>query len=259
MHTNSKKIKILTAFILICFYIKVAAQPAQIASDRPGQTFSPLSIGKNNIQFQAGFEVFKQKHISNSTQIVLPNFFFRWGLSKKVELNTYLEYSTSTTKTNQLKYFSNGFSNTSIGARWNISEESKSKPAIGLLALLKIPHTNAVQQTHHIAPKIVASFSKSIFPKISFNTNWGAEWDGINNAAQGIYTLNLGYTVHSNLFVFIENYGNFTQQSWMSKWDAGFGYLINNQFQIDAAVGWNQQASTKESYISIGISKRILR
>ena len=73
-----------------------------------------------------------------------------------------------------------------------------------------------------------------------------------------VYTIAYGYSISDKVGTFLEIYGDLPENSHFNHfWDAGFTYLIDNNFQLDISGGTGISQNIQDIYISAGISFRI--
>lgn len=208
-------------FILIfslLFAIQFNAQTGEsLSSDRPGQALSSSVVGKNVFQIQAGIDYFK------NADVYLPNSYFRYGISDKVEINSGLAYFLGDGKNNLA-----GFN---LGTRISLSKkESNISSAIQISATLPVENLNFGTQAIYT---IAGNFTDNL----GWTANIGANFDE-DFKATGLYVFNLSYSISDKIGIFLEPFGTFGNGSSFA-FDTGFYYLVNNDFQLDFLIGDN--------------------
>ncbi|QTE23634.1 hypothetical protein [Polaribacter cellanae] len=217
-------------YILIFSATVVNAQFTEtLSSDRPGQALSVNTVGKNVFQIQAGIDFF------NNNSEFFPNSYFRYGLSEKFELNSGIILSGNK--------FANDIASFSIGARYNLSEVNSK-------------YASTLQFSHDFGTTIQNSqltyiLGSSLSDKLSYTINLGINFDNDFSFNNGIYVFNLSYVINSKMGVFLEPFGNFLN-SFQLNFDSGVYYLLNNNFQIDTLIGYNNSL-----FVGTGFTWRI--
>tara|TARA_R110002051_G_scaffold314911_1_gene392530 strand:+ start:205 stop:894 length:690 start_codon:yes stop_codon:yes gene_type:complete len=205
-------------FCFILFSITVKAQFAEsLASDRPGQALSVNTVGKNIFQKQTGVDFFE------STSSFYPSSFFRFGLSEKFELNTGFVLSG--------EKFASDLASFSVGARYLLSNvNSNSKSSLQLSYDFGAENKNT---------QLTYIFGSSFTEKISYTVNLGINVNEDFNTNNAIYVFNVAYSLNNKMGFFVETFGTFLKNTDQINFDAGYYYLINNNFQLDALIGEN--------------------
>ena len=94
--------------------------------------------------------------------------------------------------------------------------------------------------------------------KISFSYNFGSEWDVFTAEPTFIYNSALGYSMTDKLGAFIEFFGFLPQKNTANhSADAGFTYLISDNFIVDLSSGLGITSNAPNHFISMGFSFRL--
>lgn len=94
--------------------------------------------------------------------------------------------------------------------------------------------------------------------KISFSYNLGAEWDGFTAQPIFLYTASGGYAISDKLGTFIEIFGFAPQENTANhSADAGFTYLISDNFMVDLSGGLGITSNAPNHFVSVGFSFRL--
>ena len=231
-----------------------------IRTGRPGQSIGPLSVGKYVFQTQTGFDFggLNNDITSKKNFYQTPNTTIRFGIKKRVEINTAWAYSKYNFTVSDSNFSHSGLSFGSVGTRINLLKSKKNIPAVGMQVTFKLPILSADFNQKNLAPRIVFIASNALNDKFSYIANVGLSYNGDNSNPLGIYVLGLNYTVSEKFGVFVENYGQYSSGNLVSKWDGGFAYLHNDNLQFDVFGGISNQNGNKEYFVSLGVSWRTL-
>lgn len=242
--------KILIPFILISFSDLKSQESIQ--TDRPDQTESPAITPKNFLQIETGFLFEKQDRYSENFSH--PTILWKYGVNENFELRMVTEFNSEKTETE--KY--SAIAPLTFGFKAKLTEEKKWFPKISFLGHLTTNKWGSKDfQTTYVAPSFRFLFQHTVSEKLSIGYNLGAEWNGENPDATGIYTLSGAYSFTEKFGGFAEFYGFLNQfQKADHRFDAGFTYLVNNDFQIDASSGFGISKIAPEYFISCGFSYR---
>ncbi|WP_155810395.1 hypothetical protein [Polaribacter sp. Hel_I_88] len=202
----------------VLFSITVKAQFTEsLASDRPGQALSVNTVGKNVFQNQTGIDFFE------NNSLYVPSSFFRFGLSEKLELNSGFILSGEN--------FASDLASFTIGARYLLSNvDSNSKSSLQLSYDFGADAKNT---------QLTYIFGSSFTDKLSYTANLGINVNDDFNTNNALYVFNMAYSLNTKMGVFVETFGTFLNNTDQINFDAGYYYLINTNFQLDALIGEN--------------------
>ncbi|MCF8405562.1 MAG: transporter [Bacteroidales bacterium] len=264
--------KLFTTFIGILSVLYLFAQettPPQpppdirpMITDRPDQTESSINIPKYSLQIESGIVFESEKAASYDTENWgIGTTLIRYGLFKTLELRLATYYQTSKSHFNEIDSDSilQGFGPLVAGFKVFVVREKGLRPQISILADMTLRHlgNETIRPTYsYPTAKILASHTLS--PKWNIGYNAGFGYNGEKPDGFFIYSFTTGYSVSSNLGTFIEIYGNFDHgDNPNHKVDAGFTYLVKDNFQLDLSFGIGLNANITKSFISTGFSWRI--
>ncbi len=252
-----KKTLITTTFIISSLLVFTQDIVQGLVTDRPDQTESSVTIPKNSFQIESGFVyeydkadgVEAQNYTMNSTLL-------RVGLFDNMELRigtAYLKVEDSISV--------DGFGPLYIGTKVFISEEKGWIPELAILANIIMPgFSEKAFKPKYLGSGIRIAASHTITDFMGLGYNIGAEWDGDNPYATGIYSLVLGFSLTSKLSAFIESYGYLPQADKPDhRADAGFTFLVTPNFQFDCSGGIGLMEYSPDYFVNAGFSWRIPR
>ncbi|MEP6926542.1 MAG: transporter [Ginsengibacter sp.] len=225
---------------------------AQIDTDRPDQTESPVTINKKWIQIEHGFNVKRD----NETSILGSSTLFRYGLIKNLELR--LETDFIYTPSTNLSPATIKLQPIVLGTKISLWEEEKWIPKTSLLIGAGIPFLAARSfKNFNAQPRIKLAFQNTISQTISWGYNAGVEWDGQNSSPYYIYTFSNGIDFSKKLHGFLEVFGSVNKNDLpQHNFDTGFSFLVNNNCKIDFSTVAGLTKSAPDWSIALGISVR---
>lgn len=232
-----------------------------IITDRPDQTESPNAMPKGFLQVEtgAGFETFEDNNIKTE-DFTLNTTLIRYGLLDNLELRLGWDFVEGKTKFNgnTLNNIASGLSPLLFGFKTEIAKEKGVFPEIGFLGHLSLPFTASTDyRPETTGVDFRFSFAHTLSEKSSLAYNLGATWGNDSPEAAYIYTLVYGYSITDKLGTYIELYGDFPEDNKANHlWNAGFTYLINDNFQLDI-LGGTSITEGQDLMIGAGISFRI--
>ena len=235
--------------------IQLNAQvPDNIASDRPGNAFSPLTVGKGVFQGQFGMDYsassFENEEVSSYS---LGTTYFRYGLSKRFEVSAQADYRYDRLRTQQNL---SGISNAGIGVRYNWTNGQQGMPDIGTLLTVNFNNLLGDYETQNEVPTLLLIAQQGLSDRFAITGNLGLSLIDPDRTAIGIYVLNLGYGINDKLSAFVESYGNFDDNEIVDNYDAGLAYLLNGDVQLDFYGGVSEYRNVFNYFLSLGISIR---
>lgn len=229
-----------------------------IRSDRPGQANVPFTVGTKVFQVQSGLDFSGWDDAVNNGDAILFNNVFRYGLTEMFEIGLGLDYLTQETKTASLTSSESGISTIALKIRSHIYEGEGLMPDFGYQFDLTLPMVHDAFSANEIVPKITIITGQDLGGGFSFNTNFGANWNGSTPNPEGFYILNLGYGLTEKISLFIEQYANFDKSNYNGKIDGGLAYVVNNDLQLDLFGGFDKEdPDYSEWFVSIGASWRM--
>ncbi len=250
--------RFLTGFILLLSVNQVLAQFSEtIASSRPGATYTPFTTGKSVFQIQTGFiyDSNKDTSIDYTRNGFSYTLLGRYGIAESFEIRTTAVLRTDNVTSSGSESSYGGFSLLDFGFRWNIIDGVESGTSLGLQSEFRMDvGPDEYRPQRQFANRTMALFTTPITDWLAFSTNLGVSWyDG--SGATGLYTLNLGFPITSNLGGFIEMFGSFTGVTFTKSFDTGIGYLVNNNLLIDFSLGFNERIQS--NFFDLGLSWRL--
>ena len=262
-----KKILIL----LLLFYSLVNSVYSQynetIRADRPGEAFTPFTVGSRVFQVQAGLAYLEYSKLdyglTDAATTVMGNSFLsgihlRMGLTERFELSAGMAYSNGKIENSFFSTNENGISALSFGLRSNIYVGKGWIPSIGFMVDFGLPWLSDDYDTRYMRPSFNLLTNQRMGEKFGLTTNWGLLWNGDVAKPIGRYVINVSYDINANMGVFLEPYGYIQSGTWEPHVDGGLGYLINNNLQLDvsAGYGWGEN-EYRDWFIGAGISWRL--
>lgn len=255
--------KITTVLLIFLLTISLAYSKftETIDSDRPGQSISPLTVGKQVLQVQTGFNYFNNSSYDGLTINSYSNITnVRYGLLESLELNGTLGYRINVNdyrEKSRSNLVSSGFERMKLGTRVNILNEKGLTPKIAVNAELIFAYSNEVYSFIKNGYELKLSVRQPLSEKLSLTSNVGI----FNNPIFPIffypYTLNISYNINDELFAFAEIYGLLNKEVTVN-YNGGLGYYLNNNLLLDLSGGIEKEIETYNWFLDAGISFRFL-
>lgn len=234
---------------------------AELITDRPDATESPNVMSKGFLQIETGsfYEEFKYGNVKEKA-FTYNTSLIRYGLLDNLELRLGWDFQEITNEIDgaELPDIQSGFTPLLIGAKVGIAEENGILPQIGLLGHLYLP----LSAGQDYRPETTGvdfrfAFDHSLNDRSGIAYNLGAQWGDDSPEAAYVYTVVYGISLTNKLGAYAELYGDFPEDSIANHyWDAGFTYLVNKDFQLDATIGSGID-NAQRILLSAGFSYRI--
>lgn len=223
----------------------------EIVTDRPDQTESSVTVGKNNFQIESG--VLYQK-IDNSNSFIGPSTLLRYGITNGIELRFVSQYESTKIGLDggDIKY--SGFNDLEFGAKFQLLKKEDVNTEMAFLSHVIIPTANENLTSNQVGVVSKLSISHTITDKIGLGYNIG--YDYVAQQSSLTYSFALGFQLSNSIGFYIEPYGKWDESNnYESNFDVGFSYLVNDNFQLDASYGFG--LNNDMQYLSTGFSWRI--
>ncbi|UII21309.1 transporter [Fulvivirga ligni] len=246
-------------YFIIIFSLSTSLSFAQesetIITDRPDQTEASQLTPKGWVQIETGFLIENDKSDGIKTrEIVYNTTLLKYGISDRIELRIIQEFLGSEINGDQV---ASGAGPLAIGARFALAEEDGICPQIAFIGHINYRTGDQDYRPDQVAPDFRFTFAHTLSETFSLGYNLGAEWNGYDAVATGIYTLSLAASLSDKLGAFVEVYGFLpTGQEKNHRFDGGITYLISNNLQFDVSGGFGISKISPDNFISTGLSWR---
>jgi len=253
--------KIIVA-ILFLFFIneQLYSQYSEtIRTARPGASVGPFTTGQNIFQIQSGITRSNTDFGDNTEFNEWRQFnSLRYGILEKVEIRSAFAFNSneqviegaSSTNVSGLSFWN-------VGVRFNITDKAGTrKPSLAFQSDIALTTIDEDFKSQNIAPRMLLIHSQQLNDWLGLTTNWGINWNGNDGTAVGIYTLNLSFPISDRLGSFIEAFGTIDNGEIAITYDAGLGYLVNNDLLLDVSIGYGDNNGSETLFVDGGVSWR---
>jgi hypothetical protein len=216
--------------LLLAPLFVLAQTNSTIQTDRPGQAINPNTISKGMFQMQQGFDYFGSNLARLKSNGFLTEQVVKYGVFQHLELNGLFVYQLDKQNTTPL---SNGISSLHLGFRVHLTVQKKAMPSSGFQLRIKVPKLDREYGQKYVTPQAIYSFSYSLPKAMSLTGNLILDFDGNDFTPIGGYVANFGFPIYKKLSGFVENYGSISKGRFITKFDGGLAYLINQNIQVD--------------------------
>lgn len=175
--------------ILASFLVLISkAFSQEIVTDRPDQTESSVTVGKNNFQIESG--VLYQKS-NNSNSFIGPSTLLRYGITNGIELRFVEQYESTKIGLDggDIKY--SGFNDLEFGAKIQLLKKEGVNTEMAFLLHVIIPTANENLTSNHVGVVNKLLISHALTDKIGLGYNVG--YDYVGQQSSLTYSLALGF------------------------------------------------------------------
>lgn len=235
---------------VIVLLISMNTFTQEIVTDRPDQTESSVTVGKNNFQIESGLSFLNNSNNSGSS-FFGPSALVRYGVSNGIELRFFAQHETTKiVLEGETRKFS-GINDLEIGAKFQIFKKSHVNTEIAFLSHVILPTANDNVSINSFGTINKIAISHTISNKVGLGYNVG--FDHVEKQSLLTYSLVIGIALSKNTGFYVESYGNLGESNnFESNFDTGFTYLVNNNFQLDVSYGVG--LNNDMNYLSAGFS-----
>lgn len=169
-------------------------------------------------------------------------------------LSGVINYSHVDLDTNNLS----GVSSTQFGGRVNLWDAPDSFiKAICVQFRFKLPWQSSDYKTDDLSGVLLIAFSQDI-GDLGLTYNIGASENQTTNKITGNYVVNLSGSFNEKWGSFVEAYGSLDDGDHDIEFDTGLSYLHHRNMMLDISFGGGKNDGISHSFISAGISWRLL-
>lgn len=232
------------------------ANAQTIVTDRPDQTESSSTVPKGSFQIETGVLVgFTDTDDVSERHLLLPSTLFRIALSEGIEIRVVSQLESIKNKTFDETF--SGMSDLELGAKLQLFKKENVNTEIAFLSHLILPTGSKEITIDEFGTINKLSISHALSESVGIGYNVGYNYFG-DGKGDLTYSLAIGFGITDKLAVYIEPYGDLVEfDDHVSNFDAGFTYLIKDNFQLDFSFGTGLNHTM--NYISIGCSLNIAK
>ncbi len=238
---------LLIGLITLGQFRATAQQTGRMETDRPDQTESPYLTKKGYLQGEFGFNY---ERVNGATQWIHPTALWKLGLNERFEFRFITELQSEGKETGLLPL--------QIGGKVALLEEKGLLPKTSLIAHMGIPTIgHPAFKISKWAPNFRFTFQNTLSEQAALGYNFGAEWDGVSNTPDWIYTFAPGLNIGKNGYAYVEAYGSVRSGELPQHSIAGgVAYYLSDDLKIDLSGSYGLTEAATDHYIAIGFSFR---
>jgi hypothetical protein len=228
--------KLIRTSVLFITLVNYSIYAQTIVTDRPDQTESSSTVPKGSFQIESGvlFVSSKSEGIS-MRETLAPSTLLRYGITNGIEIRLVNQFESIKNKTTSEK--ANGISDLEIGTKFQILQKDGVNTEIAFVSHLILPTGSKELTIDNFGTINKLSISHAISDKVGIGYNVGYDYFGVGKG-NFTYSLALAIGLTSKLGIYLEPYGGILEfKNHEANFDAGFTYLVKDNFQLDASFG----------------------
>lgn len=235
-------------FFSTCQYAEI------IRLGRPGSAIGGYTVGRHVIQFQNDYGFARNSIgdslINNSHNI---GSVVRLGLTESFEFAIGAGYKITTVLEEDI----HGFDKVFLRSRFNILEEEKNIPSLGVQLELGMPRVSKEFGSTNLTSKITLAGGKKFLGNLIL-INLRGMWFSQNDLPQGAGIINVSRAIKDFQFM-LEERLEWTSNSWGSHSSVGIAYFLKDDLKMDLFARINNRGFPNEQrlYLSLGLHGRI--
>lgn len=226
-----------------------------LSIDRPDVSNLPTTVRPGHFQFEIGDEWGRSGFKRETT----PNFMFRTGINKKMELRIGLIHFHD----DSLKQkWNDDVLIPSLSIKYRFVEEKGWRPAIAIQPEVALPFGQGeeVEQLKanfdFVNYSLVLLFNNTLHEKVFLNYNAGTLWT-LTGQSKGLLSASASFAHTHRLGYFMEIYSIFNRASSPISFDGGLMYLLMPRIQLDLYGGNRSVDNARYWFYGMGIGFRI--
>jgi hypothetical protein len=256
-----------TAFSILLSIVMFSAttafaqnEDAEIVTDRPDQSNTPLLLQKGALQIETGFVAEQDKtKTSRSINYTYNETLIKFGVNDLFELRFDVAYLGTRVITNEVVR-NQGFSPIKVGVKIKLADQKGAWPQAAVISNIGLRTGSKEFTTPYNAGDITFAFAHDLTQRLSLTYNLGCQWTGDSPESVFTYTLSFAYAVTRHLSCFAESYSYFRQaQKADNRIDGGFTSKLAARVQYDVSAGLGLSENAPDYFVSTGLSIRLLK
>ncbi len=230
-----------------------------LVTDRPDATESSETVARGRFQLETGYTFARVEDVRTHT---FGEFLLRIGVHDNVELRLGLN-SYALVRGGALR--ADGLENLGLGVKVRVLSGGgvgHARPTIAILAGTSIPTGSADvnASSAHPEARIAAAWDLSEVVSLSTNLIWASIKDDVldERLSEWGVSLALGYGLSDRWAAYLEYFGAYPSggRDTESFVNSGLTYLLSNDLQLDARVGYGLNDRDEDFFFGVGTAVR---
>ncbi|WP_420319194.1 transporter [Ekhidna sp.] len=236
---------VLTFLFVLGTMVSMAQDSDPMVTDRPTQSAASMVVPKGNAIIEYGFIHESAGDLNNLT---FANLHARIGLFQGVEFRVTQNIQQTKNTVTDVKV--SGLSPLTLGTKIHVIGEQGAVPQTSVIAQVTLDNGDDAFRPGEAIPEVRFNFSNTLSEFLSLGYNIGFAFPEDNTTT--IYTAVLGYSFQPGWTVFAEPYGFIYDGGSDHRFNAGFIYLVKNNFQVDLTGGIGLSDISPDSFFGFG-------
>lgn len=253
-------------------HAKVEALDEPLITDRPDFTESTDAVPLGYSQLEAGYTFTYDREGSDRVrEHTAPELLLRIGIVENFELrigwegyswtDTQFEGETRGGRRITREDTSNGAQDLSLGFKYKFVEQDGKIPHFGVIGAITVPSGSEGISSGDVYPEVVFLWAYDVNDRLAIAGNVGVALpnDIHGRFVQTSASLSTAFALTDELGTYLEYFGfypNAEHSDAAHSVNAGFTYLINNDFQIDWRIGLGINEEADDFFTGVGFAWR---
>ncbi len=245
---------LLAVVITLCIQWHAVGQVGSIETDRPDQTESTALTPVGHLQVEHGVAYEREGGVSI---VAHPSTLFKIGVASRFEARAVVEPVTVAADGAPTV---GGILPMEFGFKAGLWQSDDEASAVSFILHLQMPHlASSSFRTSRVAPLARLTAATPLAEDWELGVNLGMEWDGGGGPTAAIYTAAVGSSITNAIGWYGEVYGFVPDDGSGSdhRVNGGVTWLVNDDLQLDAALGMGINTEPKPWFIGVGVSYRL--
>ena len=243
-----------------------------LITDRPDFTESTETVPAGHLQFELGYTfTYDREEKNRERNHTAPELLVRVGVAENFEIrlgwegyswsDNQFEGETRAGRRVTREDWSQGAHDLSLGIKCKFFEQDGWVPHFGVIAAMTMPSGSGGVSSGDVDPELVLLWAYDVTDNfaIAGNVGMAAVSDEGDRFFQTSASLSGAFSLTDKLGAYVEYYGFYpnTEDSDSAHFlNAGFTYLINNNFQIDWRIGAGLNEEADDFFTGVGFAWR---
>lgn len=243
-------------------------QEAELDSDRPSLTQSPVVVPRGTWQLETGFQY--QRDEAGPLvlkQYLYPELLVRIGLLQRAELRLNANYRQDRTVGDNPGFPSfeqSGVDRVLVGTKIHLADGNGAVPAVGLLANLELPLGGSPYEPPRAAPEGRLLFESELSEKVKleYNAGYRKRYEGDVDWGEFIYSVSGDIKMSDSFQIFVEYFGlkpGTRAVTAENRLNAGGMLKLQSNLQWDLIAGTGLSERAPQLLFGTGLTWRIPR
>ena len=228
-----------------------------INPDRPNVANSSQVVGNRRVQLETGVQWDRQRDLDAHVRTLTTPTLLRIGVADALELRVETDGRTiahASDPASGAHTVSAGWADLSAGVKWHVADQDGMRPSVGMIAEVALPTGSAALRGSGFRPAVELPVEWDLGHDWSLGVMPGMARD--IGVTYGVFAASVGKAFSERLHGFAEVAAPQIGHGTQALVDAGVGWLVNKDCQLDAMVVHGVNRNTPGLSLAFGISVR---